>query len=503
MLTALVIEGFVKSVLASRYDSPAPIPSFHRELWEECCSDAALVALAAPRNHAKSTAITGAYVIASVCFREADHVLIIGANEELGAGFVKEIAAEFNENDILRSTFKFQKFLKETDHEIIGQFEDGHKFRILAKGAGQRMRGIKWERKRPNLVVGDDMEDDESVMNPERREKFRRWFMAAVKPIVKVGGKIRIVGTILHMDSLLERFMPDPKDLDTVIEALKAWSKRPKDGWRSVKYRAHNEDYSQILWPDRFPEAFWRQERAAYARQGILDLYGQEFLNDPIDESTAFFQDKHFQDLTPEMRKKTKDGKSLRKKNYYVGGDFAIAENTKADFTVFVVVSRDAAGLIEVETVRRGRWDAMEIVEQMFLIQKQYEPDLFLLEEGMISKSIAPYLNEQMFKRNIFLPIETKSPTKDKKQRAFSISAKMKANAVFMDHDAEWYTDFYEELRRFPRAKHDDQVDAFSWAGLALDMMIDPPTPEEDAEEDYQREYEQSRNDGRSHTTGY
>ncbi len=497
MLTALVIEGFVKAVLASRYDSPAPIPSFHRELWEECCSDAALVALAAPRNHAKSTAITGAYVIASVCFREADHVLIIGANEELGAGFVKEIAAEFNENDTLRSTFKFQKFLKETDHEIIGQFEDGHKFRILAKGAGQRMRGIKWERKRPNLVVGDDMEDDESVMNPERREKFRRWFMAAVKPIVKVGGKIRIVGTILHMDSLLERFMPDLKDLDTVVEALKVWSRLPKDGWRSVKYRAHNEDYSSILWAERFPEAFWRQERAAYARQGILDLYGQEFLNDPIDESTAFFQDRHFQDLLPQMRQ----GK--RKKHYYVGGDFAISESTKADYTVFVVVSRDAEGRIEVETVRRGRWDSKDIVEQLFSLQKEFEPDLFLLESGMIEKSIAPYLNEQMMIRNIFLPIETEAATKDKKQRAFSISAKMKANAVYMDVGAEWYTDFYEELRRFPRGKHDDQVDAFSWAGLALDKMIDPPTPDEDAEEDYQREYAQSRNDGRSKTCGY
>ena len=503
MLTALVIEGFVKSVLASRYDSPAPIPSFHRELWEECCSDSALVALAAPRNHAKSTAITGAYVIASICFKEADHVLIIGANEELGAGFVKEIAAEFNENDILRSTFKFQKFIKETDHEIIGQFEDGHKFRILAKGAGQRMRGIKWERKRPNLVVCDDMEDDESVMNPERREKFKRWFFAAVKPIIKVGGKIRIVGTILHMDSLLERFMPDTKDPDTVVNALRVWSKSPKDGWRSVKYKAHNEDFSQVLWPDRFSASYWRQQRAEHARQGILDLYGQEFLNDPIDESTAFFQDRHFQDLTPEMRQRTKEGKSLRKKNYYVGGDFAISESTKADFTVFVVVSRDDQGRIEVETVRRDRWDSKDIVEQLFLIQKQYEPDLFLLESGMIEKSIAPYLNEQMMIRGIFLPIETEPATKDKKQRAFSISAKMKANAVYFDHDAEWYTDFYEELRRFPRGKHDDQVDAFSWAGLALDKMIDPPSPEEEAEEEYQRDYALSKNDGRSKICGY
>lgn len=49
-LTAEVIEGFVGSVLANRYDTATAIPDFHKELWELACSDHKYVAIAAPRG---------------------------------------------------------------------------------------------------------------------------------------------------------------------------------------------------------------------------------------------------------------------------------------------------------------------------------------------------------------------------------------------------------------------------------------------------------------------
>ncbi len=57
-LTSDMIAGFTQTFLLKHYDNPVPIPDFHRELWEDCCSDSKRVAIAAPRNHAKSTAIS-------------------------------------------------------------------------------------------------------------------------------------------------------------------------------------------------------------------------------------------------------------------------------------------------------------------------------------------------------------------------------------------------------------------------------------------------------------
>ena len=69
-LNAEVLEGFVHSTLRKNFDKPVATPQFHREIWELVTSNSRQVAIAAPRYHAKSTAVTHAYTLASVLFRE-------------------------------------------------------------------------------------------------------------------------------------------------------------------------------------------------------------------------------------------------------------------------------------------------------------------------------------------------------------------------------------------------------------------------------------------------
>ena len=162
-LTAEQVYGFSESLLKWRYDNPAPTPDFHRELWGMCCSSHRLVAIAAPRGHAKSTAITHAYTLANVCFREAQYVMIVSDTEEQATLFLEDIKNELLENQNLRTLFKINKFLKDTGTDVIVQMDDGHLFRIIAKGSMQKIRGRKWRSKRPDLIVGDDLENDEIV----------------------------------------------------------------------------------------------------------------------------------------------------------------------------------------------------------------------------------------------------------------------------------------------------------------------------------------------------
>ncbi|MGL5077199.1 MAG: hypothetical protein ACRDBG_15425, partial [Waterburya sp.] len=71
MLTKEVIAGFAKTLLSKRFDEATESPDFHYELWEAACAKDQYVAIAAPRNHAKSTAGTLAYGLACLLFREA------------------------------------------------------------------------------------------------------------------------------------------------------------------------------------------------------------------------------------------------------------------------------------------------------------------------------------------------------------------------------------------------------------------------------------------------
>jgi predicted phage terminase large subunit-like protein len=149
--------------------------------------------------------------------------------------------------------------------------------------------------------------------------------------------------------------------------------------------------------------------------------------------------------------------------------------------------------------------DAREIVDTIFALEKFYKPEVFAVEKGQIEKAIGPFLNEEMPKRNIWPQILPLSPSVDKWNRARSIQGRMRARAVRFDKDADWYQTFEDELTRFPRDKHDDQVDAFAYLGLILDRMVEAPTEQEIADDIYYDAYEQSGllEVGRSSTTGY
>jgi phage terminase large subunit-like protein len=94
---------------------------------------------------------------------------------------------------------------------------------------------------------------------------------------------------------------------------------------------------------------------------------------------------------------------------------------------------------------------------------------------------------------------------KDKLTRSRSIQARMRSKGVKFDKDADWYQTFEDELLRFPRDKHDDQVDTFAYLGLMLDKLIEAPTLAEQDEEDYNDDVRRSNSGeyGRSPTTGY
>lgn len=486
--------GFSRKYLVARYDEPKPIPPVHREWWALCLSNHPQVAIAAPRGHAKSSAITFAYVLFVMLERKSRHLLLLGSNEVMAAAFLHDIKAELEENELLRTDYGFERFHKETETELIVELTGGHKFRIIVKGAGQRMRGLKWERKRPDHVVFDDMEDEEMVLNEQRKEKFRRWFYGTVRPILRGGGKIRGVGTIIGFDSLLERMMPSTKLTSTVVEPLRIFSVRPK-GWAAVKYRAHNEDFSQILWPQQKSAEELKQIRLEYAEMGMLDTYGQEYLNDPIDQTTAFFR---AQDFLP-MRELDFE----TRKTYYAGVDLAIGETDRNAYTAMVVGGMDAEGFLNIVDVRRERMDGVQIMEEMFSIQTRWSPEMFRTESESIEKAIGSFVNKEMDERQVYLNIDPKAPTKDKDKRAQSIRARMRAGKVRFNKQAEWYAAFEEELTKYPRFPYKDQVDAFAWLGLMLEEMIEPQTDEEIEQEEYQAAFEAHNDEGRCATTGY
>lgn len=496
-ITAGTIYGFTNSLLLPRFDNPQKTPGFHWELWDLVTRPDKRIAIAAPRGHAKTTAITHSFGLACVLFRERDFVLIVSDTESQAIQFLGDIKKELQENEELIATFGVKKFVKDTESDIIVEFDDGAQFRIIAKGSEQKVRGFKWRNKRFNLIIGDDLENDEIVMNEDRRKKFRDWFQNALLPSGSDDCIVRVVGTILHMDSMLERLMPEWGAPDTFTDGLRHWSTREKS-WVSIRYQAHNEDFSKMLWPEKFPKERYIYERNGYIEQGNPEGYSQEYLNYPIDESTSYFRKGDFlplQDMDDYME-------------FYVGGDLAISERDTRAYSVFVIAGLTAQNMLKVVDVRRFRGDSLEIIEEMFAIHLRYKPQAFFLEKENIARSIGPMLRKEMFERNIFMNADEDTfiiPTQDKIKRAQSIRARARAGGVQVDTEADWYHTFITELTQFPRGVYKDQVDGLAMIGLGLDRMGDVPTNKELEDEEWEEEYGEYLwdMDNRNQMTGY
>lgn len=504
-LTADVIAGFSSSLLQKSFDSPVQSPACHYEWWQYFCSKAPMVAIAAPRMHAKTTALTHTYTLACVLFRQREYVLVVSDTISQAVQFLGDIKKELLENEAIRSLFKIREFVKETEDDFICLCEDGHMFRISAKGSEQKVRGLKWNNKRPDLIVCDDLENDEIVLNKERRMKFKRWFYAALLPCKSYRGIVRYVGTILHNDSLLESVMPKRSDKDTVVTPLKTFSKKKNPSWVSIKYRAHTNDFSEILWPERYDKTFFVDKRNEYVDQGIPDVYSQEYLNVPIDESLSYFRRSDFLDFTDQDRVLFSKPDWKKHFNFYISSDLAVSQAETADWSVFIVGGVDENGLLYIFRVIRERMDSQEIVETMLSLQRVYDPIVMSMEKGQIEKAIGPFLKQRMMETGDFINLMPVAPSVDKMTRARSVQARIRAGAVKFDHKADWYLDFEEEAIVFPRSKHDDQVDALAYLGLILDKLMEARTKTQIEEDAYRDELEESElnTQGINEYTGY
>lgn len=488
-LTARLIEGFAVTYLYKGFDEVKPTPQFHRDGWDLYASDQLWAAVIAPRGHAKSSALTHVFLLASVLFRHESYVVLVSTNEELAIEHLGDIARELTENEDLITDFEVKGFVVSSKTDIIVEFKDGHQFRIIARGSGQKMRGRKWRGMRPGLIVCDDLEDDETVENKDRRDKFRRWFNRAVLPAVRRGGKVRVHGTVLHEDSLLSRFLKDHQ------------KKGDASSWKVVFCKAHKafDDFSEILWPEQFSEADLRKIRQTYIDDFDASGYSQEYLNSPYDHNDAYFKQAWFTPM---------EGEDFNSdKRVFVGADFAISKADRANRTSFTVGGVSSDNYLHILDQSVDRWATDELIDEMFRVQAFHEPEAWFVEDGVIWKAIEPILLREMRTRNVYLNCIAMLSVKDKATRARSLQKRMKARAVRFDKEAQWYAGYEAEMLKFTgysEAVADDQVDSTSILSRGVDEL--PLLDETDfmtEEELYYASDEPRRDQGRSTVTGY
>lgn len=139
-------------------------------------------------------------------------------------------------------------------------------------------------------------------------------------------------------------------------------------------------------------------------------------------------------------------------------------DRAKGDyFAIATVGVRDDQ--IWVLDMERGRYPAPEQERQVEFAAEKWESTLIVIEDRNEGTALF-----QRMAANTRLPINAYVPIRDKEWRAISFANAVRAERVHVplefDHKAEawvaprWVRSFVSELEGFPRAPHDDQVDA-------------------------------------------
>jgi len=440
---------------------------FHNEIFKHLRKGYKQTAIVAPRGHAKSTVVTLAYVLYCILFKRANFILIISDTYTQAKYFLDAIKKEFETNDLIKFLFGSLQGGVWGESEI----ETANGVRIVCRGAEQKIRGLKWKQHRPDLIIVDDLENDELVASKDRREKLERWFFGSVIPSLSDKGRLIIIGTILHYDSLLNKLAKN-------------------EDFNPLFYRAIQDN--KPLWGARFTLEDLNAIKENYKKQGLLDVFYCEYMNEPISDENAIFKKAYF--------KYYEDDESITKSlTKVMTVDLAISEKESADYTVIMVTGIDALNQIYVLEYIRARINPIETIENIFKLASKWKVSKIGIEGVAYQRSLQWFLAEEMRRRNEFYLIEELKADTDKERRIRGIQPRYAVGAVF---HKPFMTDLEEELLLFPKSPHDDLADALAYVPqIAFRGVgaVEIKKPETQREEAYRLAIEGQENDWSSY----
>lgn len=420
-------------------------PAFHWQLADLIFSDHPRVCIAAPRGHAKSTLTSLVCLLYGAAHERFRYCMLISDTSGQAELFLEDVRREVETNERLRETYPgLRPGRPWSEREL--RFASGAF--IQAAGAGVRLRGRKSGGMRPDLVLVDDLENDELVASYERRLKLRRWFRATLLPMMDPSGRIRVVGTVLHTDSLLSRLLRTPE-------------------WHRRRWSALSDDGRSALWPAWKPVERLLAEKEEARRDGLLSVWYQEYQNVAIaDEESPFRPDDitYFDGSIP-----PDENGELQPlyKSLYV--DPAISEKDKADWTGYTAVYATHAGIWYVVEAFRSRDDPATIIETVQRLHRKHKFDTIGVEAVQYQKALAFWLQRSDAE---FLPVEAVTPDTDKRRRIMALQPYFRRHRILLSDRLPGRLE--AELLNLDSTDHDDLADSLA-GHLFVTIAPEPP----------------------------
>ena len=313
------------------------------------------------------------------------------------------------------------------------------------------------------LIIDDPFKNRQDADSQINRDHVWNWFTSTAYTRLMPGGGVLIIQTRWHDDDLSGRLIYNYEQAMKEFAGTGNWPD-DADKWEVVSYPAiavNDEKHrrkGEPLHAERYNLRSLARIRRTIGPRDWAALYQQM----PTPEEGEYF--------TKEMLRYYKQTPDPSHMSVIAAADLAISKKEHADYSVIMVAGVDANDDMWILDVRRGRWDAMEIIENLMDVQRVWRPQQIGIEEGQITKSIGPFLEKRIRETRMYsLNVShLRISMRDKEMRARPIQGRMKQGKVYFAENAPWTQDLVTELLRFPSGVKDDQVDALAWLGQMM-----------------------------------
>lgn len=429
-----------------------------------------LINISAPRGEAKSTLGTQLIVLWCIVTGRKHFIPIVMDAWDQAAAMLEAIKTELSDNPRLQMDFPEACGAGRVWNA--GVVLTRNDVKIQAFGSGKKMRGLRHGPHRPDLVMLDDIENDENVRQLEQRKKLESWVTKTVLNLGPPDGTMDVIylNTILHYDSVANRFHKKPRWVRRKFKAIMRWPDR-MDLWQQweelfLSEASGDEDEDGAQTEIGAAQAFYLQNKAEMERGAVVSwpavrpllrlmqiraedhhAFDCEYQNDPTNADAALFKGlQHW--VQP-----------CRDWIFLGAHDPSLGRNNKSrDPSAMLVGGLDRNhGILDVVEAKIARIVPDKQISNIIEAQREYK----CLQWAFESVQFQEFLRTELIKRSAIAGIPVPAlpvlPHNDKDLRIESLSPHV-VNGLIRTHRT--HTVLNEQLLNYPEADHDDGPDA-------------------------------------------
>lgn len=441
--------------------------NMHKEIMSICQDESISLALImAFRGSGKSTIVTTAFPLWAILgVSQKKYIVIVAKTKPQAKQMMTNIKAELESNEQLRNDLgPFQEESEEWGSESIVFSKQNA--RITVVSIEQSLKGLRHKQYRPDLIILDDIEDNESTKSFEMREKTYEKYKREIVPLGDKGTRIVHVGNMLHENSLMMRLSREIKEGD-ITRIFKKYPIKDDDGF--------------IYWSGKFCNA----EEVEMERLKVNDdvAWHLEYLLKIISGNEQIIKNdeiQYYDDLPIRVK---------NEHNYFddryivVGVDLAISKNDSADYTAIIPIlyiknrENNTYEAYVLKDYIHKRLDFNETCDAIIFLNKALSiygatKIIFVIETVAYQQALAQAVKT---KDKNYINIVEKNTSLDKETRLRIAKPIFSNKAIYFPR---YESDvIVTEITGFGRERHDDLVDSLTLSiNYATDCLINQAT---------------------------